>query len=139
MNFVRSIKSKLAGSKLISKIKSVKNIEIVIAVILAIFAAVAFFAVSAKTAQNDAAPTSVASVQMNESEARLAEMISEISGVGRSRVLITCGDDKQVIGVVVVAEGAESMDNRIKMIRCVEKATGATVDEIEIFAMQKGG
>lgn len=137
MNFVRNVKSKILNSRLVTKLKTVKNVEIVIAVILALVAAVAYFALSAKSPSTDTIVTS--SVQMNETEARLAEMISEISGVGRSRVLITTGDDKQVVGVVVIAEGAEIMDNRVKMIRCVEKATGATVDEIEIFEMQKGG
>ena len=137
MNFVRNVKSKILNSRLVTKLKTVKNVEIVIAVILALVAAVAYFALSAKSPSTDTVVTS--SVQMNETEARLAEMISEISGVGRSRVLITTGDDKQVVGVVVIAEGAEIMDNRVKMIRCVEKATGATVDEIEIFEMQKGG
>ena len=138
MNFIREIKSKLAGSKVIAKLKSIKNVEIVIAVILALVAAIAYFAVTALTAKGDEA-VETAIVQMNESEARLAEMISEISGVGRSRVLITNGENAEVIGVVVVAEGAEDMSNRVKMIRCVEKATGATVDKIEIFAMGKGG
>ena len=139
MNFVRRIKAKLADSKLVTKLKSVKNIEIVIAVILALIAAALYFAVTAKTANNESAATIQTTVQMNENEARLAEMISEISGVGRSRVLITTGNDAQIVGVVVVAEGAENMDNRVKMIRCVEKATGAKVDEIEVFEMQKGG
>ena len=138
MNFIRNLKSKIVGSKAITKLKRIKNLEIVIAVILALIAAVAYFVVTARTTGEDGASTFV-SAQMTEPEARLAEMISEISGVGRSRVLITTGEDSDVIGVVVVAEGAENMTNRIKMIRCVEKATGATVDEIEIFEMQKGG
>ena len=137
MNYVRNVKSRIANSRLIAKIRNVKNVEIVIAVILALIAAVVYFALSARLSDEPQSVTS--SVQMNETEARLAEVISEISGVGRSRVLITTGSDQKVIGVVVIAEGAESMDNRVKMIRCVEKATGATVDEIEIFEMQKGG
>ena len=76
---------------------------------------------------------------MTEAEARVARMISELAGVGEARVLITNGADKAVVGVVIVAEGAESIGNRVKMIRLAEKATGATVDQIEIFEMAKGG
>ena len=76
---------------------------------------------------------------MNEKEARLAGLISEISGVGKTNVLITTGSEENIVGVVVVAEGAKDMTNRVKMIRCVEKATGATVDQIEIFEMSNGG
>ena len=138
MNFIRNVKSKIVNSRLIAKLKTVKNVELVIAVILALIAAVAYFVVTAGSAKEDVGST-VVSAQMTETEARLAEMISEISGVGKSRVLITTGEGSDVIGVIVVAEGAENMANRINVIRCVEKATGATVDEIAVFEMQKGG
>ncbi|MBO4472508.1 MAG: hypothetical protein J5765_01730 [Clostridia bacterium] len=138
MNFIRNVKSKIVNSRLIAKLKTVKNVELVIAVILALIAAVAYFALSTESASKETASVA-SSVEMNETEARLAEVISEISGVGRSRVLITTGTDDKVVGVVVIAEGAESMENRVKMIRCAMIATGATVDEIEIFEMQKGG
>ena len=139
MNFVRDIKSKLGKSKVIAKLKEVKNVEIVVAVILALVAAVAYFAVTANHAKKTQSAETASSVGMNEAEERLAETISEIAGVGEARVLITTDSGGELIGVVVVAQGAEKTENRIKMIRCVEKATGAKVDQIEIFEMAKGG
>ena len=139
MNFVRDIKSKLGKSKGIAKLKEVKNVEIVVAVILALVAAVAYFAVTANHAKKTQSAETASSVGMNEAEERLAETISEIAGVGEARVLITTDSGGELIGVVVVAQGAEKTENRIKMIRCVEKATGASVDKIEIFEMAKGG
>ena len=136
MRFIRDVKEKIANSRWFRRLKQVKNVEIVIAVILAIISAVCYFAVSANSSST--ASKTVSSVSMTDSEARLSEMISDISGVGRSRVLITTDSEKRVIGVVVVAEGAKDTTNRIKMIRCVEKATGATVDQIEIFEMNGG-
>ena len=135
MKFLRDAKNKIANSKLIPKLKGVKNLEIVLAVLLAAVAVVAYVAISV----GGGAKKSETQVQMTEAEARVAEVISEISGVGKTRVLITNGADKSVVGVVVVAEGASNMDSRVKMIRLVEKATGATVDQIEIFEMAKGG
>ena len=135
MKFLRDAKNKIANSKLITKLKGVKNLEIVLAVLLAAVAVVAYVAISV----GGGAKKSETQVQMTEAEARVAEVISEISGVGKTRVLITNGADKSVVGVVVVAEGASTMDSRVKMIRLVEKATGATVDQIEIFEMAKGG
>lgn len=138
MKFPHKVKDKLARNKLIHRIKGVKNKEIWIALIFALIAAVSYFILSAK---DHSTVTSVKEdgVKMTEGEARLAEVISEISGVGKTRVLITKGESEEVIGVVVVAEGAKEMNNRIKMIRCVEKATGVSVDKIEIFEMSKGG
>ena len=137
MKFLRDLKEKIKASKLFRKMKNVKNIEIIFAALLAAIAAVCFFAISA--GKRHAVPTSVTNAEMTEAESRLAGVISEISGIGKAKVLITTGKEAGLIGVVVVAQGASAMENRIKMIRCVEKATGATVDQIEIFEMSNGG
>lgn len=136
MKFLHDVKSKIAKSKWFVKLKSVKNVEIVLAVALAAIAIVAYVAISLG---GGAKKTQSAEPQMTEAEARVAQVISEISGVGKARVLITAGADKSVVGVVVVAEGANNIDSRVKMIRCVSAATGASVDQIEIFEMAKGG
>lgn len=135
MKFLRDVRQRIANSKWFGKLKKVKNLEIVIAVALAAVAIVIYVALS--FCGSGKRPTEP-QIQMTEKEARVARMISEIAGVGEARVLIT-GEDNAVVGVVIVAEGADKMDNRIKMIRLASKATGATVDQIEIFEMAKGG
>ena len=135
MKFLRDVKGKIAKSKWFIKLKSVKNLEIILAVLLAAVAIVVYVAISV----GGGAKKSSVQAEMTEAEARVAQTISEIAGVGRARVLITNGADKNVVGVVVVAEGADDITNRVKMIRLVEKATGASVDQIEIFEMAKGG
>ena len=136
MKFLRDIKTRVKSSKWFIKLKQVKNLEIIIAVTLAVIALVAYFVISVRGGDDK---KTMQTAEMTQAEQRVSRMISEIAGVGKARVLITSGSDEEVIGVVVVAEGADNMDNRIKMIRCVEKATGATVDQIEIFEMAKGG
>ena len=135
MKFLRDVKGKIAKSKWFIKLKSVKNLEIILAVLLAAVAIVVYVAISF----GGGPKKSSVQAEMTEAEARVAQTISEIAGVGRARVLITNGADKNVVGVVVVAEGADDITNRVKMIRLVEKATGASVDQIEIFEMAKGG
>ncbi len=135
MKFLREMKGKISASKWFQKLKSVKNLEIIIAVILALIAIAVYFAISMKGEVS----ASGRSLEMTDSEKRVAEMISAISGIGDARVLITSAEDKTLLGVVVVAEGVQSMDNRVKIIRLVEKATGATVDQIEIFEKEIGG
>ena len=124
---------------MICKLKNVKNIEIIVAVVLALIAAITYFVVTAKTSDSSEQTQATSIMEMDEREAKLARLISEIAGVGRASVLITTGSDKEVVGVVVVAQGASEMSNRVKMIRCVETATGVTVDKIEIFEMDIGG
>lgn len=136
MKFLRDVKGKIVKSKWFGKLKKVKNLEIVLAMALAFVAIVVYFALCFGARGEK---VSRPEIEMTEAEARVARMISELAGVGEARVLITNGADKAVVGVVIVAEGAESMDNRVKMIRLAEKATGARVDQIEIFEMEKGG
>lgn len=139
MKFVHDLKAKLSANRFITKIRETKNVEIVIAVILALVAAVTYFAIASKGRSETTSFPIEQEVKMRDDEARLAGLISDLSGIGRSRVLITTGAQEEIVGVVVVAEGANDMANRVKMIRCVEKATGATVDQIEIFEMSNGG
>ena len=136
MKFIHDLKAKLEKNKAVVKLKSIKNIELVIAAVLAIIAIASYFLITAKS---KASATTTAEIEMSAQEARIAEMISEVDGVGRSRVLITKDSEDQVLGVVVVAEGTDNMDNRVKVIRLVQKATGVSVDRIEIFEMVKGG
>ena len=137
MKFLHDIRERVRNSKAFLKLKSIKNIEIVIAIVLTIIAAVAYFLVTASGNRSESSAKEF--VQMTEEERRLAELISEIAGVGKASVLITTGSDETPVGVVVVMEGAEKVENRVNVIRCVEKATGATVDQIEIFKMENGG
>ena len=140
MKFIHEFKQKVASSKLITKLKSVKNVEIIIAVVLALVAAVTYFVIAAKgKSKVTSASLNSYKVEMTESEARLARTISDIAGVGEANVLISRSADGEIVGVVVVAKGANDMTNRVKMIRCIEKATGASVDKIEIFEMSNGG
>ena len=137
MKFLHEVKAKITNSKWFVRLKRVKHIEIIIAVLLAVISLSIYFAISAKEKGENIQRSSIA--EMNEKEARVSEMITEISGVGKARVMITEGDGDKPIGVVVVAENADDMTNRIKIIRCVATTTGATVDQIEIFEMGKGG
>ena len=138
MKFLRDKLAKWKNGNLIARLKKVKNIEIIVAVVLALVAAVSYFAVTYGSAKKADSPSSV-TVSMDERETKLANLISEIAGVGRTSVLITSDQKDVVTGVVVVAEGAKDMTNRVKMIRCVQTATGVTVDKIQIFEMNNGG
>ena len=138
MKSIHDAIAKVKESAFVTKLKSIKNLEIVIAVLLALLAVLFFFVTTAKNKAETGASQRVIT-EMSEEEERLASVISEISGVGESRVMISYDQEKRVIGVVVVAVGAKDPATRVKMIRCVEKATGASVDRIEIFEMENGG
>ena len=123
------------------KIRGKKNIEIIIAVILAGIAIIVYIGVSLKGSadKNNYSATSVMTGEMSKNEKRLAETISQIEGVGDCTALISVGTNNEVIGVIVVAQGANDMDKKVRIIRCVELATGVSVDQIQVYQMSNGG
>jgi len=139
MKLIRDKWNRLKESKLLAKLRSVKNIEIILAAVLALIAIVLYFSVTAVSrAEKSAGDTSVFA-EMTDSEKRLSDTISQIDGIGEASVLITLGGDGAPVGVVVVASGANSIEKRVQIIRCVEIATGVTVDKIQVYKKANGG
>ena len=138
MKSLRSQTLKDRCRDLYRRVRSVKNIEIIIAAVLAVIAITVYvgLSLSAKTGANGAVALTA---EMTDEEKRLADTISRIDGVGSCTTLITTGANKDIVGVIVVAEGASDMSKRIEIIRCVETATGATVDRIQVYQMANGG
>lgn len=64
-----------------------------------------------------------------EGEAHVADILSQVRGVGESLVLIS---DK---GVVVVCQGADSARTRMEIIQAVSSYTGYSSDKITILKM----
>ncbi len=60
-------------------------------------------------------------------EARLAAVLSQIEGVGRTEVLLSDS------GAVVVCEGADASSVRLAVVRAVRCYTGLGANEVEIF------
>jgi hypothetical protein len=67
-------------------------------------------------------------------EARLIELISEISGVGRVRVMVTLEDNGQVRGAAVVAEGGEDVFIKQKVVETVSKVLGISTARVSVVS-----
>lgn len=63
----------------------------------------------------------------------LGEILSGIKGAGQTDVLITYDKQGTLVGVVVVSEGAGRQEVVVALLRAVQTATGADLDQIEIF------
>ena len=129
------MKEKWKNSRVVQKIRSVKNLEILIAGILAFFAVVAFFAIRVNDRKVKSVTTISTEINMTEEEARLASVLSKMDGIADANVYFSYDKNKEIIGVVVVAKGADDAEKRVSVIRCVEVATGVSVDKIQIFQM----
>lgn len=82
----------------------------------------------------------------SEEEARLATVLSAMEGVGKVEVVIrwdetsatmTQPGSKAPAGVVVVAQGAEDIGVRIKLIRAVTTLLQLQPNSVEVFAMEQ--
>jgi len=79
-------------------------------------------------------------------EARLARALSSIDGAGRVQVVINQEDviaafgqsaQPRIIGVLVVAEGADDLKVALELMRAVQALTGAERTAIEVMKMGK--
>lgn len=170
------------------KIKKVKHLDIVIAV--AVVGLALLFIVSSFTSTGESATDAVKEVDYLELEDRVCDVLSEIKGAGRVKVMINFSDtgeivtattnnsstDKtvdtsssgdrttesktdnvspviiqrdgedtplivkeiapEVLGVVVVAEGADNVGVRINLLQAVQTLLNVKADKVEIFAMK---
>lgn len=74
----------------------------------------------------------------NDPEARLQEILGSISGVGKIKVAVNEDDSGNVVGVVVVAQGASDMRTYLAVQSAVHTFTGADISDIEIIDMEAG-
>jgi hypothetical protein len=65
-------------------------------------------------------------------EGRLVEIISEISGVGSVKVMVTLDGGGQVRGVAVVAEGGDDVHIKQKVVETVSKVLGISTARVSV-------
>ncbi|MDR2515154.1 MAG: hypothetical protein LBD02_08125 [Christensenellaceae bacterium] len=72
-----------------------------------------------------------------ELEERLCGVLRQIEGVGRVRVLIHEGGGDEIVGVLVVAEGAQELSVRTELMRAAMTALNVPARAVEVFAMRE--
>lgn len=177
----------------IEKIKSIKHIEIIIGVIAVALMIVIFAGVgnkqtsSGETNSETLSEEEVTSISVSELEEKLAAVLSDINGVGKSSVLITAKSTgekitantvttntstsqsgsgnvtsttsstespiivnnsgksepyvikelmPEILGVIVVAEGADSAVTRLAIMRAVQAVLQVSASSVEIYPMK---
>lgn len=185
-------KGKTRIKDLIEKIKSIKHIEIIIGVIAVALMIIIFAGVGSKeSSSTDTEQENVAeeqqSVSVSELEGKLASVLSDIDGVGKSSVLITAKSSgekitantvttntstsqsgsgnvtsttsstespiivnnsgksepyvikelmPEILGVIVVAEGADDAVTRLAIMRAVQAVLQVSASCVEIYPMK---
>ena len=120
-----------AIKKIFAKLKSIKNIEIYVALILAVIVIIFVFAGSgtknaSKTVEDD--------TYISKMEHKICSVIQNIAGCGKADVVISyAGNEEDVIGVVVVAEGANDPIIRFKIVEVVVTLLNVDQSNVSVF------
>ncbi|MDE6302983.1 MAG: hypothetical protein K2M36_05300 [Clostridia bacterium] len=122
---------KSAVGGLVKKLKGIKNIQI-IAVIFIIAVALIIYSTVMTSKQKGNATASVSTV-MTSDEQRLSSILSNIDGAGRVEAMITMQDGRQ-IGVLVIADGADSITVRLRLIDATATALGVDKSIVNVFS-----
>ncbi|HIU20938.1 MAG TPA: hypothetical protein IAD51_01680 [Candidatus Limadaptatus stercorigallinarum] len=126
--------SKVRNSGIVKKIKGIKNIRIIAAIFIIAVALLIYSSVAtgnaARTASSDEQST-----EMDEDESRLASILEGLEGVGRVETMITREDDT-IVGILVIAEGAEDIAVRLRLLSAVTTAMGVDKQIVNVYTMK---
>lgn len=96
-------------------------------ILLAIFAAILLFALAVYFDKEDASGTTT--------ETRLEQIIGQIDGVGKLDLMVNEADG-EILGVIIVCEGANNLSVRLDIINAVSTALGISRASIQIYEMK---
>lgn len=121
-------KIKADAKGVFEKIKGIKNIKIIvlifiIAIALIIYSNVATTKQSAQTFQND-------------EETRLSSILSSVEGAGEVETMITKSSG-QVVGVLVIADGANNPLVRLRLLQAASSALGVDCEIVSVMSRTK--
>ena len=117
--------------KFFQKIKSIKNIEIYVALILALVVIIFVFAGGGT---KNASKTEEDDTYIGQMEHKICSVIQKIAGCGKAEVVISySGDEENVVGVVVVAEGANDPIIRFKIVEVVVTLLDVDSSNVQVF------
>lgn len=86
--------------------------------------------------------------QPSQQEQRIAEVLSAMAGAGKVEVALYYGQQEQGVfssegtgvptGAVVVAQGADDLNVRLKLIRAMRTLLGLSENAVDVFVMEEG-
>ncbi len=116
--------------KVIDYVKENRKIIIVVLLIVLLIGAVYFINKSKKTTQQISESYS----EKSETEAKLIGILANIEGVGNTDVMIT-ENDGEILGVVIVCEGANNLMTRSNILNAVSTALCINKQIIAIYSL----
>ncbi len=112
------------------KIKQIKNFRIIAVIFIIAIALIIYSTVI--TNKPDKAQTAVSTV-MTQDEQRLSSILAGIEGAGSVESMIT-ERDGEIVGVLVIAEGADDITVRIRLVSAAATALGVDKSVVNVYS-----
>ena len=126
---------KVRNSSVLKKIRGIKNIRLIAAIFIIAVALIIYSNVAADRAASDRT-AGAPETSMDSDESRLAGILEGLEGVGRVEAMITRGEDDEVVGIIVIAEGAEDIATRLRLLSAVTTAMGVDKQIVNVYTMK---
>lgn len=126
---------KVRNSSVLKKIRGIKNIRLIAAIFIIAVALIIYSNVAADRAAADRT-AGAPETSMDSNESRLAGILEGLEGVGRVETMITRGEDDEVVGIIVIAEGAEDIATRLRLLSAVTTAMGVDKQIVNVYTMK---
>ena len=126
---------KVKNSSVLKKIRGIKNIRLIAAIFIIAVALIIYSNVAADRAAADRT-AGAPETSMDSDESRLAGILEGLEGVGRGETMITRGEDDEVVGIIVIAEGAEDIATRLRLLSAVTTAMGVDKQIVNVYTMK---
>lgn len=126
---------KVRNSSVLKKIRGIKNIRLIAAIFIIAVALIIYSNVAADRAVADRT-AGAPETSMDSDESRLAGILEGLEGVGRVETMITRGEDDEVVGIIVIAEGAEDIATRLRLLSAVTTAMGVDKQIVNVYTMK---
>lgn len=125
-----------------SNLKALRKKDIIICLSIAFAVILLTFSAVELLENNNSPPKDINTLSSSQSnytefEKRLSEILSKIDGAGNVNVLVNCRDNtNEIIGTVILFEGADIPETRIKLQLATQTVLGIEASQIKIFAMK---
>lgn len=126
---------KVRNSSVLKKIRGIKNIRLIAVIFIIAVALIIYSNVAADRAAADRT-AGAPETSMDSDESRLAGILEGLEGVGRVETMITRGEDDEVVGIIVIAEGAEDIATRLRLLSAVTTAMGVDKQIVNVYTMK---
>ncbi len=126
---------KIRDSSVVKKLKGIKNIRLIAAIFIIAIALIIYSTVATGNAARGSADGSQTAM-MDSDETRLAAVLQGLEGVGRVETMITRGEHDEIVGILVIAEGAEDIAVRLRLISAVTTAMGVDKQIVNVYTMK---